>query len=232
MNAPKAFRKKPVEIQAILYTGDNGRDVGVFVGEADRNEKNQFLIHTREGTMAADVGDWVIRGVAGEFYPCKPDIFAQTYEAVDDSAADRQDSVRYRVAGPGRVFILDGAPAPTVGVNVVGFAEESILAGLAAIQRCRCWNRELGPCEIPEHRDLAEQQRKKNGPWRTAAEVPDDVRFIPQSRLLRHGVFKRTARPDEYAALSDYTLDRGFRIWDEDAVDELAPFVRADGDRS
>jgi hypothetical protein len=76
------FRKKPVEIEAVRYTGDNGQEICLFVGEADRNEKNQFLIHTLEGTMAADPGDWVIKGVKGEFYPCKPDIFEATYEEV------------------------------------------------------------------------------------------------------------------------------------------------------
>lgn len=154
-------------------------------------------------------------------------------EAPDESAADDDAAVDAPASPPdprrGGVFVLDGSPAPTVGVNVGGFAESLTLAGLAAIQRCRCWNRELGPCEIPEHRDLAERHRKKNGPWPTAAEVPDDVRFTPQSKTLRHSIFKRGTRPDEYAALNDYTTTRGYRIWDEDAVDELAPFVRADG---
>lgn len=74
--------------------------------------------------------------------------------------------------------------------------------------------------------------RKQNGPWPTAADVPDNVRFTAQSIPLRHSIFKRTHRTDEYAALNDYTTTRGFRIWDEDAVDELAPFVRTDGDQA
>jgi len=78
----KQYRKKPVMIEATLYTGDNGQEIGLFVGEADRNEDNQFLIHTLEGTMAADPGDYIIKGVQGEFYPCKPNIFAATYEEV------------------------------------------------------------------------------------------------------------------------------------------------------
>lgn len=78
------YRKKPVVIEAVLYSGENGQEIGLFVGEADRNEGNQFLIHTLEGTLAADPGDYIIRGVQGEFYPCKPDIFEQTYERVED----------------------------------------------------------------------------------------------------------------------------------------------------
>lgn len=80
MSTPQTYRKKPVVIEAIRYTGNNGYEIGLFVGAADRNAENQFLIRTLEGTMAADPGDWIIRGVQGEFYPCKPDIFAATYE--------------------------------------------------------------------------------------------------------------------------------------------------------
>jgi hypothetical protein len=45
--------------------------------------RGQFLIQTLEGDMHANPGDWIIKGVKGEFYPCKPDIFAATYEAVE-----------------------------------------------------------------------------------------------------------------------------------------------------
>ena len=81
------FRKKPVEIEAVQYTGDNGREIGEFVGYADRNESNQFVISTLEGKMCANPGDWIIKGVQGEFYPCKPDIFAATYDPTPESAA-------------------------------------------------------------------------------------------------------------------------------------------------
>jgi hypothetical protein len=49
-----------------------------------------MLIETLEGVMRAEVGDWIIRGVKGEFYPCKPDIFAATYEPVDESEHPKQ----------------------------------------------------------------------------------------------------------------------------------------------
>lgn len=80
VDAPAKFRKKPVEIEAIRYTGENGAAVGLFVGYADRNDLNQFVISTLEGKMCASPGDWIIRGVAGEFYPCRADIFEATYE--------------------------------------------------------------------------------------------------------------------------------------------------------
>ncbi len=72
--------KKPVTIEAILLTGDNNLDALMFVDEygAEIIEGN-FFIKTLEGNMKADVGDYIIKGVKGEFYPCKPDIFLATY---------------------------------------------------------------------------------------------------------------------------------------------------------
>jgi hypothetical protein len=80
------YRKKPVVIEALLNLG--GRDIASQVaewcgGRLDENENYQapsILIETLEGTMRADPGDWIIKGVKGEFYPCKPDIFEATYE--------------------------------------------------------------------------------------------------------------------------------------------------------
>lgn len=79
------YRKKPVEVEAIEWTGHNLNEVYEFVGYP-RFEYNTGLdklsIHTLEGTMEANTGDFIIKGVKGEFYPCKPDIFAMTYEEV------------------------------------------------------------------------------------------------------------------------------------------------------
>lgn len=77
---------RPVVIGAIQYTGDdaNWLKIGEFCGQnaqiAREYGANILLITTLEGTMKAEAGDWIIRGVKGEFYPCKPDIFEQTYE--------------------------------------------------------------------------------------------------------------------------------------------------------
>lgn len=81
------YRKKPVVIEAMQWTGANVDEVLGFIltkGSArrDTNDRNAILIDTLEGTMRADKDDWVIRGVKGEFYPCKPDIFAATYDLV------------------------------------------------------------------------------------------------------------------------------------------------------
>ena len=80
------FRKKPVVIEAVQWTGDNyTSDVRLFAGTyAHINEAGSLIVQTLENRLLkADVGDWIIRGVKGEFYPCKPDIFEATYEAVD-----------------------------------------------------------------------------------------------------------------------------------------------------
>lgn len=81
------WRKKPVVIEAILFDGSitSMNEIVGWVGDnkgsalMSPSEKSIF-IGTLEGTHRADPGDYVIKGVKGEFYPCKPDIFAQTYE--------------------------------------------------------------------------------------------------------------------------------------------------------
>lgn len=81
------FRKKPVVIEAVQYDGSNITELWDFAG-ADKvygpTEVNSLpFVMTLEGNMTISVGDFLIKGVKGEFYPCKPDIFEQTYEAVE-----------------------------------------------------------------------------------------------------------------------------------------------------
>jgi hypothetical protein len=79
------FRKKPVEIEAVLFRGgEQPSDLAddVVAGRIRYPDDGSMLIDTLEGTMQAQPGDWIIRGVKGELYPCKPDIFAATYEPV------------------------------------------------------------------------------------------------------------------------------------------------------
>ena len=103
------YRKKPVEIDAIRFDGNNAGEVAAFGALAFETNAlawdydagayrypggkwastaesgmhpNCLLIPTLEGDMLARPGDWIIKGVQGEFYPCKPDIFAATYDPV------------------------------------------------------------------------------------------------------------------------------------------------------
>ena len=77
------FRKKPVVIDAWKWTGNafdafvNDLPKGVYLGD-----NQTLLIPTLEGQMTASKGDWIIKGVNNEYYPCKPDIFKKTYEEV------------------------------------------------------------------------------------------------------------------------------------------------------
>ncbi len=81
------FKKKPVVIEAIEWLGFNFVEIDEFITcEHQTYPKDGIIyIETLEGTMEAVNGDWIIKGVQGEFYPCKPDIFAQTYEPVEDN---------------------------------------------------------------------------------------------------------------------------------------------------
>lgn len=85
------YRKRPAVIDAVQWDGDNFDAVlswaMSFPPDGDRclvlrhvPESREICIPTREGIMVASAGDWLIRGVAGEFYPCKATIFAATYE--------------------------------------------------------------------------------------------------------------------------------------------------------
>jgi hypothetical protein len=86
------FRKKPVLIEAVQLVPENHSaaidlaarsqtcSLGPFYGD---DGEWQTTVHTPEGTMFADRGDWLILGVQGELYPCKPDIFAATYDPAD-----------------------------------------------------------------------------------------------------------------------------------------------------
>lgn len=98
------YRKKPVIVEALQWNGNNVIDIYNFL--EDKNVETQYevnsegknfyidfsrgqcvtgdlMIKTLEGTMKADIGDYIIKGVNGEFYPCKPDIFEKTYEVVE-----------------------------------------------------------------------------------------------------------------------------------------------------
>jgi hypothetical protein len=91
------YRKKPVVIEAVQYDGTFPLE---FLGDAEhvRSAGDGALeIVTLEGTMRADVGDWIIRGVKGELYPCKPDIFETTYEP--EQSSERPAGTPARGAG-------------------------------------------------------------------------------------------------------------------------------------
>ena len=115
------FRKKPVVIEAFRYTGDlytNGEfncpdwaveayENGTFVSHG----QGELYIKTLEGEMLVSVGDYIIQGVNGELYPCKPDIFRKTYDSTETTVLGRMEKelkdVRIKV---GTLGIFTGKP--------------------------------------------------------------------------------------------------------------------------
>ena len=110
MNTPKTYRKRPVVIEAMRYASPNAHAHAVYQwieantlgsfepmsviegrqhypasGVSIDPRDGRLIISTLEGLHWADHGDWIIRGVQGEFYPCKPDIFAATYEPAEEA---------------------------------------------------------------------------------------------------------------------------------------------------
>lgn len=90
---PAKFRKKPVEVDAIQWDGARASALAIkewadgdagqlTINFAGSDTTSVMAVVTLEGEMRAQPGDWIIRGLQGEFYPCKPDIFAATYDAV------------------------------------------------------------------------------------------------------------------------------------------------------
>ena len=94
------WRKKPVVIDAVQWDGKNHREmfeflcgkIGTYISSDGDNfyidwnkVEGGLIIKTLEGKHVASIGDWVIKGISGEFYPCNPDIFLMTYEKVGES---------------------------------------------------------------------------------------------------------------------------------------------------
>ena len=90
------FRKKPIVIEAFKWTGDEHqiedpewacdavRNGEIMMGQVGTPDVFLIIV-TLEGKMSAERGDWIIKGIKGEIYPCKPDIFVASYEEVQES---------------------------------------------------------------------------------------------------------------------------------------------------
>lgn len=81
------YRKKPVVIDAVQWNSRNLSEIQLSLGIEEVQQElcsDQLVIPTLEGNMIANPGDYIIKGIKGEFYPCKPDIFEATYEPIND----------------------------------------------------------------------------------------------------------------------------------------------------
>ena len=115
------YRKKPVIIEAVEYTPENkhlavnfchGQITNDKVSDDDNDVTEYIRIDTLEGSMLASVGDYIIKGVQGEFYPCKPDIFHATYDIMTAKPSDTDkalEKILYKLLAlaPGEVTELD-----------------------------------------------------------------------------------------------------------------------------
>ena len=92
----RAYRKRPVVIEAVKWEGTNWEEMNEFIQPrglwwlkdgslvSNVNPVQPLVIRTLEGNHEAQVGDWIIKGIRGEYYPCKPEIFQATYELASD----------------------------------------------------------------------------------------------------------------------------------------------------
>ena len=80
------YYKKPVVVEAVQWTGENMAEICFFTGicGGELIKDGELYIKTLEGVHHASIGDYIIKGIKGEFYPCKPDIFEKTYEMVGE----------------------------------------------------------------------------------------------------------------------------------------------------
>lgn len=107
----RAYKKKPVVVEAVQWTGENHAEMCEFIDPEvfEIKPKEGLIIHTLEGDHHASPGDYIIKGVNGEFYPCKPDIFAKTYEPATLTPPNEWVSVEDAVPDPGaRVLAANG----------------------------------------------------------------------------------------------------------------------------
>jgi hypothetical protein len=84
----KKYIKNPIPIEAVQWNGENIKEIADFIGEYTGEIRGGSLyIKTIEGDMFAPIGSYIIKGVNGEFYPCREDIFEKTYEEVSASVS-------------------------------------------------------------------------------------------------------------------------------------------------
>ena len=83
----RRYIKKPVVIEAVQWDGENTSEILAFCPDCFSYKKDEapvLVVNTLEGAMTASIGDFIIKGLKGEFYPCKPDIFNLSYDLVTD----------------------------------------------------------------------------------------------------------------------------------------------------
>jgi hypothetical protein len=140
------FRKKPVVIEAVQYNNTDPKHYGYFnleevlaFGEGkikpDPNGTVGLVIATLEGDMFVTASDWVIKGVNGEFYPCKPDIFEKTYDAVREVAhyPDGMGEESRRLHREYNALVAAQRAGAKNGADVVRLTDEAAAKGIILV---------------------------------------------------------------------------------------------------
>lgn len=104
----RTYRKMPVVVEAVQWTGENHAEMCEFIDPEvfEIIPRVGLVIHTLEGDHHASPGDYIIKGVNGEFYPCKPDIFAKTYESATLTPPNEWVSVEERLPEVGQEVLV------------------------------------------------------------------------------------------------------------------------------
>jgi hypothetical protein len=137
-----AVRKKSVVVRALRWTGTNHEDVRAFVpghvlGTGPTRDNPALLLATPEGTMLARVDDWIVRGVRGEFYPVRDDIFRETYELpVESSRVSRPSEPMEEAVPTNSKLVLPENLRPSKPVSVAHMAGIHVSIGGRCVQRC------------------------------------------------------------------------------------------------
>lgn len=109
------YIKKPVEVEAVQWNGKNAEEVLEFTNHTAKFKNGKMQIPTLEGTMTASAGDYIVKGIKGEFYPCKPDIFRDTYAGVEEHSVCGEDVKAEIITQLGCTqLLIDGKEIPKV----------------------------------------------------------------------------------------------------------------------
>ena len=175
------YKKKPVQVEAIQYKGNNIDECAAFLNTCVINADKTITVHTLEGDMKANVGDYLIKGVAGEFYPCKPDIFEKTYTTADTDKPYINISVE---AGKDRVecdinaALIDIVAMLTVFLkNIAETAPDKAMLPFMIALVEKTYTREMTPAQIA---DLQNEYAEAK-----ASFAPDDKRDLIHELLKK-----------------------------------------------
>lgn len=161
------FRKKPVVIEAMQFMGGHVSmlECAAFIGDAAvRNMLRATLkIRTLEGEMSADAGDWIIRGVKGEFYPCKPDIFVATYEPVEEHQSIPAGATPSDQGAPASAHYAETYSENNVEISGT-FGKRVVLPDTGVLEIC--WRQRHGAVifwQLHSHLHLGSRGLNRNG---------------------------------------------------------------------